>query len=56
MEQVSVIVPSDAELYEAAMMAEAQHLRILTDGERTVLSPIKMPGWYEIGVRVKQAA
>lgn len=47
--------PEEAELLEVASQAAASHLHLITDGRETVLSPIIPPGWYRIGVRVKDA-
>lgn len=49
----AVIVPSDTEVAEAARLAEASHLHLITDGRRTVLSPVVPPGWLRVGVNVK---
>ena len=53
---MQTIIPSDAQVFEIAKQANAQHLRIITDGARTVLSPIVPPGWYELAVKIKQQA
>ncbi len=46
-------IPDDALLADVAESAAGQHLRILTNGHRTVLSPIALNGWTEIRVRVQ---
>lgn len=45
-------IPDDALLADVAASAAGQHLRILTNGHRTVLSPVVLNGWTEIRVRV----
>lgn len=50
---LTTIVPDEAELLQAAQLAHAQHLHLITDGKRTVLSPIKLPGYREVIVKVK---
>lgn len=52
------IIPSETQVIEIARMANAQHLRIITDGKQTVLCPANHipPGWYKLGVKLKQAA
>lgn len=51
---MQIIIPSDTEVIAAAQQANAQHLHLLTDGARTVLSPIVLPGWHKIAVRIKE--
>lgn len=51
---MQIIIPSDTEAIAAAQQANAQHLHLLTDGTRTVLSPIVLPGWYKLAVKIKQ--
>jgi hypothetical protein len=53
MEIVTVVVPAEAELLEVAKRADAQHLRLLTDGKSTVLSPHAIPGFRPMIVKVK---
>lgn len=53
---IEVQFPSDTELLEASRQAAASHLHLITDGVNTKLSPIIPPGWYRLGVRVKDAA
>lgn len=48
--------PLEAELLEVAQQAVASHLHLLTNGRETILSPIILPGWHKLGVRVKDAA
>lgn len=42
---LAVIVPDEAEVLEIARMAQAQHLHLITNGQRSVLSPIVPAGW-----------
>ena len=51
---MQIIIPSDAQVIAAANQANAQHLHLITDGERTLLSPIVMPGWHKLAVKIKQ--
>lgn len=50
------IIPSDTEVIEAAKLAAAAHLHLITDGKRTVLSPVVPPGWHKLAVTVKEAS
>lgn len=47
------IIPSDTEIRDAAAMAAAAHLHLITDGARTCLSPVVPPGWTRLSVAVK---
>ncbi len=51
---MQTIIPNTAEVYEIARQANAQHLIIVTDGVRTLLSPHVPPGWQKISAGVKQ--
>lgn len=53
---MQIIIPSETEVIAAARQANAQHLHLLTNGNRTVLSPIGIPGWYKIAVKTKTAS
>lgn len=48
------IIPSDTDVMEAARLAAAAHLHLITDGRRTVLSPVVPPGWHKLAVTVKE--
>lgn len=48
-----VIIPSDTEVRAAAAMAAAAHLHLITDGDRTCLSPVIPAGWTRLSVAVK---
>jgi hypothetical protein len=50
------IIPSDTDVLEAARLAAAAHLHLITDGRRTVLSPWVPPGWHKLAVTVKEAS
>ena len=45
----AVIVPDSATLAEVARQAAAAHLHIITNGTRSVLSPIGPAGWAKLG-------
>lgn len=49
----AVIIPDTATVMEAAQQAAARRLHLLTDGRRVVLSPIVMPGWHRLAVKIK---
>jgi hypothetical protein len=49
----TIQVPDEAELLEAAQMAVTQHLTLLTNGIETVLSPMPIPGYRPVIVKVK---
>lgn len=50
---MTIIIPNNTDVIEAARRAHATHLHLITDGKRTVLSPIILPGWFKVGVFVK---
>lgn len=50
----AIIIPDQATVLEAAQQAAAAHLHLITDGRRSVLSPIVLPGWHKLGVRIKE--
>lgn len=49
----TIEVPDEAELLAAAQQAQASHLHLITDGQRTVLSPFMLPGYRKVIVKVK---
>jgi hypothetical protein len=49
-------IPDETELLAAAQQANAQHLKLLTNGVRAVLSPISIQGYWPIVVKVKNVA
>jgi hypothetical protein len=42
---LQIIVPDEAEMMEIANLAQARHLHLISNGERSVLSPIVPRGW-----------
>ena len=50
-----VIIPSDTEVRTAAAMAAAAHLHLITDGQRTCLSPVVPAGWVRLAVNCTKA-
>lgn len=46
-------IPDDALLVDVAQCAAGQHLHILSNGRRTVLSPVVLEGWTEVHLRIK---
>lgn len=46
-------IPDDALLADVAESAAGKHLHILSNGRRTVLSPVVLDGWTEVHVRIK---
>ncbi len=50
---MTTILPNTTTVLEAAHQAQRANLHLITDGKRTVLSPIVMPGWYKLGVNLK---
>ena len=53
---MQTIIPSGARVIDIARQASAQNMRIITDGDRTILSHLIPPGWYEITVKIKHQA
>jgi hypothetical protein len=49
----AIIIPDEALLCDVAKQATAQHLHIISNGQRTALSPIIPDGWYRIAVKVR---
>ena len=50
---MQIIIPADTQVIAAAQQANAQHLHLLTDGKRTVLSPVLLPGWHKLVIKHK---
>ena len=44
-EQFSIIVPDDAQILDIARQAIASHLYLITDGQRSLLSPVVLNGY-----------
>lgn len=53
MTALTTIVPDEALLLEVARSAAARHLKLLTNGRRSVLSPVDIPGFHPIIVKEK---
>lgn len=52
----AVIIPDDATVLEIARQASASGLHIISNGQRTVLSPVVPPGWDKLSaVKSKNA-
>ena len=47
------IIPDSATVVEASNLAGAAHLHLVTDGRRTLLSPLVPKGWLKISVGKK---
>ena len=46
-EQFSIIVPDDAQILDIARQAVTSHLYLITDGQRSLLSPV-VPNGYRL--------
>lgn len=46
-------IPDDALLFDVAESAAGQHLHVLTNGRRTVLSPVVLDGWTKVRIGIK---
>lgn len=44
------IIPDTTTVIEASQLAAAAHLHLITNGKRTVLSPVIPKGWTKISV------
>lgn len=53
MSPITYIVPDEATLLDVAEQAGAEHLHIISNGERTVLSSTIPPGWHRLIVKVR---
>lgn len=53
---ITFVIPDEAELLQIAQLAQAQHLYLITNGKRSVLSPTILPGWrlHNAGIRPQQ--
>lgn len=56
MNLAAAILPDDLTVLEAAEIARAHNLHLITDGRRVVVSPIVPPGWHRLAVRIKTAS
>lgn len=53
MSNVITLVPDDATLWDIAQQACAEHLHLISNGNRFALSPIVPAGWHEVPVADK---
>jgi len=51
MNPITILIPEETDLIEAAGQASAAGLHLLCNGRRTVLSPIIPPGWAKVSVQ-----
>lgn len=49
----TIIVPRETLVSECANEAAVRGLHLITDGKDTLISPVVLPGWFRVGVRVK---
>ena len=47
------IIPDSTTVIEASTLAHAAHLHLITDGQRTILSPVVLAGWTKLAVARK---
>lgn len=47
-------IPGDTPVLDAAREAARTGVPLITDGRRTVLSPVIPPGWHRLGVTVRE--
>lgn len=52
----AIVIPDDALVIEVAREAAAQHLHLITDGNRHVLCSVVPPGWRRCAVSERDAA
>lgn len=52
---VATLIPDDALLYDVAQQAIAQHLHLVTNGQRFALTPVVPAGWQKVHVGIKEA-
>lgn len=45
---MTIAIPEDTDLLDAARQASAAGLHLICNGRRTVLSPIVPPGWAKV--------
>ncbi|WP_137719332.1 hypothetical protein [Methylobacillus flagellatus] len=53
---LTILLPEEAELLAAAKLAQAQHLHLISNGQRAVLSPTIPAGWHRVCVTSKEVA
>jgi len=51
----TVTIPDEQTVLEASILASAAHLHLVTDGRRTLLSPIVPKGWIKISVSARKS-
>jgi len=51
--RIATLIPDDALLFDVAESAAGQHLHVLTNGRRTVLSPVVLDGWTKVRIGIK---
>lgn len=51
MNPITILIPEETDLIEAAVQASAAGLHLICNGRRTVLSPIVPPGWAKVSVQ-----
>lgn len=49
----ALILPDTTTMLECAQAARANHMHLITDGRRVVVSPVVPPGWHRMGVTHK---
>ena len=49
----AVFIPGDDTVLSAAMLAKATGMRLYTNGKQSALLPQRLPGWFPVGVVVK---
>lgn len=57
MNNIYTIIPrSDRRLIDVAREAAASGCRIMTDGKTVITSPQRLPGWFVVPIKIKEAA
>ncbi len=51
MNPITILIPEETDLIDAAGQASAAGLHLICNGRRTVLSPIVPPGWAKVSLR-----
>lgn len=50
---IAYLIPDEALLCDVAEQATARHLHIISNGRRTVLSPVIPTGWHRLVVKIR---
>lgn len=50
---ITYLIPDEALLCDVAELATTQHLHIISNGQRTVLSPVIPAGWHRLIVKIR---